>query len=244
MTEAEWLACTDPQPMLEFLRGKVSDRKLRLFAGACCRRIWQHLSDERSRRLVEVSDGFADGTVNLEAVQSAFEEACNAQEAIHWESGDAIDQSSAEAVLGLRGELLIGQVFDGIAEAVAEVRAGEAWQRIYMTPGKHYREQEAEHQQEYDAGAEAEAKVQVAILRDIFGNPFRPVAFDPAWRTPNVTAVAQTIYDARHFEDMPMLADALEEAGCCDDEILGHCRHDWEHFRGCHVLDLILSKDR
>jgi hypothetical protein len=83
---------------------------------------------------------------------------------------------------------------------------------------------------------------QAALLRDLFGNPFRPVAVDPFWLTPSVVAVAQTIYEERQFEDMPILADALEEAGCHHPDILGHCRESGEHVRGCWLVDLLLGK--
>jgi hypothetical protein len=73
--------------------------------------------------------------------------------------------------------------------------------------------------------------------------PFRPVTFDPAWRTPNVIAVARTIYDERHFTDMAILGDALEEAGCTNADILDHCRLPGEHARGCWVLDLALGRE-
>jgi hypothetical protein len=83
------------------------------------------------------------------------------------------------------------------------------------------------------------------ILRYIFGHPFRPIQIDPAWlqwRDGAAVHITQTIYDTRRFQDLPILADALEEAGCADADILGHCRGPGEHVRGCWVLDLLLDK--
>ena len=79
-------------------------------------------------------------------------------------------------------------------------------------------------------------------LRDMFGNPFRPVGLDPAWRTPTVTALAVGIYEQRAFDRMPILADALQEAGCENEDVLDHCRGDGPHARGCWVVDAILGK--
>jgi hypothetical protein len=80
------------------------------------------------------------------------------------------------------------------------------------------------------------------LVRDIFGNPFRPVTLDPAWQTGNVRALAQAIYDDRAFERMPILGDALEDAGCDNADVLSHCRQPGEHARGCWVVDLVLAK--
>jgi hypothetical protein len=82
-------------------------------------------------------------------------------------------------------------------------------------------------------------------LRDIFGNPFLQAAVDPAWlawQGGTVVRLAEAIYEERHFADLPVLADALEEAGCSDQEILGHCRGPGPHAKGCWLIDLLLGK--
>ncbi len=82
------------------------------------------------------------------------------------------------------------------------------------------------------------------IMRDVVGNPFRPVTFSPEWRTTTAVALARRMYRSRDFGAMPVLADALQDAGCDSADILGHCRGPGPHVRGCWVTDLILSADR
>ena len=92
---------------------------------------------------------------------------------------------------------------------------------------------------------DAESGAQASLLRDIFGNPFRPVAIDPAWLALDngaIVKIAQRIYEERAFADLPILADALEEAGCTNAELLAHCRHPGPHVRGCWAVDLLLGK--
>jgi hypothetical protein len=161
MTEAEWLACTDPQRMLEFLRGKVSDRKLRLFALA--------------------------GT-HTPAWWTPFLKMFNRHAAF-------------EALAG----------------------GTPAWR----------------------SGTTAERVTQAALLRDLFGNPFRPVALDSAWlawQGGTIPKLAQAIYDDRAFDRLPVLADALLDAGCEDADLLGHLRGPGPHVRGCWPVDLLLGK--
>src|SRR5579862_3922724 len=94
-----------------------------------------------------------------------------------------------------------------------------------------------------NAGNPRESRPRIAaMLGDILGNPFRPVAVDPAWKTGNVIGLATAIYDERAFERMPILADALEEAGCQERAILDHCRQTAEHVRGCWAVDLLLGR--
>jgi hypothetical protein len=86
-------------------------------------------------------------------------------------------------------------------------------------------------------------EVAATLLREIFGNPFRPVTFDPTWRTSTAVAIARGMYESRDFSAMPILADALEDAGCDNADILTHCRDEKQvHVHGCWVVDLVLGK--
>lgn len=85
--------------------------------------------------------------------------------------------------------------------------------------------------------------VQCRTVREVFGNPFRPVTFDAAWRTDTAVSIAKGMYESRDFSAMPILADALQDAGCDSDEVLNHCRDEAQiHVRGCWVVDLVLGK--
>jgi len=93
-----------------------------------------------------------------------------------------------------------------------------------------------------DRTREEEAAEHARLLRDIFGNPFRPTAFDLSWRTATAVGLARALYDSRDFAAMPVLADALEDAGCDNADVLSHCRGLGPHVRGCWVVDLVLGK--
>jgi hypothetical protein len=93
------------------------------------------------------------------------------------------------------------------------------------------------------AGEWEKEELQCDLVRDIFGNPFRPVTFSDSWRTDTALTLARQMYDSRDFGAMPILADALQDAGCEVEEILNHCRDAKQtHVRGCWVVDLVLGK--
>ena len=206
MTEAEWLMSTDPSEMLWSLRSGSSERKQRLFAVACCHRVWDSLVEDLCRNAVEVAERLADGNATLEEWHDVMLPAAKTG----WdEEGNNI--LAAPAAAACRS----GLGYD------ADIPAA-----IITTFSPH----------------RDEAGLQAALVRCIFGNPFRPVAFNPAWRTSDVVALARGIYDDRAFDRMPILADALQDAGCDNDDILNHCRAGTPHARGCWVVDLVLGK--
>jgi hypothetical protein len=220
MTEEQWLACTDPKAMLDFLRGQASDRKLRLFAVACCRNFWHLVEDERSRKAVEVSERFADGVATRKEVRSA----------------------RRELKADFRNKRRVA-----IAKGVSEQRAA-AWAFGWDIARYTLRAKSCDAASLGILGfapASGQQNRPVEWLRDVFGNPFRPVAIDPAWFAWDGGAVrklAQGIYDERAFDHLPILADALEEAGCDQADLLAHLRGPGPHVRGCWALDLLLGK--
>jgi hypothetical protein len=221
MTEKQWLNARDVGTMLVHLyrNAIVSDRKLRLFACACCRRLWR-LLDERARRVVEGVEHYADGLLN-ERDLALWVTECNI---------------AAESPFPPPGGPAVAAVW-GAARTVA----------VYATASKTPAQSAAAFAATRAALARrGEKKAQRDLLRDLFGNPFRPVHVQPAWRAWNggtLVRVARAIYDERRYGDLPVLADALEEAGCTDTAILAHCRCGGEHARGCWVIDQLLGKE-
>jgi hypothetical protein len=243
MDKSLWLACNDPQQMLEYLLGKASERKLRLFACACCRRIWPYLKDKQSRKIVEVSEEYADGRVPPRKLSAAWEKADDAFMDIHLAGGGDVNQAPAQAVTGLGTELEVKAAAEFAVETFGAVARGNVYERIWQTPGKDHDARWAEDDAVRHAAEAEEERVQVALLRDVFGDPFCPVSFAPAWCTPQALAIARRAYEERRWEDLPLLADALEEAGCTDETILSHLRGPGPHVRGCWVVDLVRSVD-
>jgi hypothetical protein len=232
MTEAEWLACTDPTRILEFLGGRFlhgntseRQRNLRLFNCACCRRIWHLLTDERSRKAVEIAERYADGLASDDEADNAMREADQAWRDFERDNPDRHEYADRAANCGRWAAYYTDFPEWGSREA----RLAVVWEKV---------QQGIDHRV---ANADEQAQ-QCVVLRDIFGNPFRRVAVDPSWLTPSVVGMVRTVYDDRAFDRMPQLADALERAGCTNADLLSHCRQLGEHVRGCWLIDLLNKK--
>jgi hypothetical protein len=236
VTESQWLGCTDPDAMLDALRKQQENsggglfgwrrrarersegRKLRLFACACCRRIWPLLADERSRRAVETAERFAEGMASRTELYAAWAaagqatvEAAALGEAFRWAAGAALTAASAE-----------------VWAAWGTAWAGAA--ACKRTPGT----------------AAAERAAQCDLLRDIFGNPFAANPLNLAHKrrqAGRAVALARGIYEGQRFGEMPLLADVLRAVGCAGEDALAHCRSCKVHVRGCWVLDGVLGKN-
>ena len=228
MTEAEWLACKAPELMLNSVRETGSSRKFRLFICGCCRHLPDaYLSDEEFES-IEYAEKYADGEVTLDCLNRYRS---NRPRQFHT-NGLNWYTSAIKRLTLCRRKMLFPSALQQ-----ASMTAGLRVDAVYGD----YRN---EHREARRAAKLAELQLVAGIARDIFGNPFRPVAFDAAWRTSTAAALAKQMYESRDFGAMPILADALQDAGCTSDDILDHCRDPKQtHVRGCWVVDLVLGKE-
>jgi hypothetical protein len=220
--EVWWAECGEPAGMLDHLlkQDGVSWRKVRLWACACVRRIWARLTSEPGRRAVEVVERFAEG----QAEQRAVDNAANAAGRV--KKGDRRANYAAARLARLCSSVRFPPAH--VSDLVVDVVERDADQ----SPAR-----------------AAERRAHADLLRDVFGNPFRPVRLDPSWLTPTVVGLAETAYNDRilpsgHLDParLAVLADALEEAGAADSGLPAHLRTPGPHVRGCHVLDLLTGR--
>jgi hypothetical protein len=272
MTEQEWRDCADPAPMLDFLRGPAreqkwgpfglsatfprdtaSERKFRLFACACCCQIGDAIRDDRSRAAVFTAERFADGSATREELDAARTAAWQVVHELQGVPirGNSRAQNAARAIAYAAAHPSTRYARDAAANAAyaAPSAARDADYEAYRDATNAGSEVSNAAGEALMASAEeaaiAFAPAQVVLLRDIFGDPFRRSSVEPtwlAWEDGTVVRLARGIYDERAFNRLPLLADALLDAGCDDEIILDHCRSGGPHVRGCWVVDLILGR--
>jgi hypothetical protein len=226
MTEQEWRSCEDPLALVPLLHRKVSERGLLLLACDCYRRFLP--TDEQGLRAAAVLEDYAEGAVPLEEVVRVREQALRH----HKIANQILFANGIGITEGFWGNTF-GRYHAAWQTALEVIR--EATRR---KPGRPSR-----------AAARAWAEVRAylaAAVRDVHGpNPHRQVSLDPAllgWNDGTIARLARAVHDEKAFDRLPVLADALEEAGCSDAEVLGHLRGAELHMRGCHVLAALLGK--
>jgi hypothetical protein len=253
LTEEQWLHNTSPFVLLKYLRHHCNvarvqggRRRLRLFCCTCCRQVWPLLGDERSRRAVEVSEQFADGLIRKVELRAAEEQA----RAVYTAARDRLEEALQNYpvwALETRPLVLHAAVASAAEGAAAPSVSARTAQLVseFVATATAYCDLSGAGPQELEQKTREASAEHCRLLRDVFGNPFRPVPFDPVWLERNDGAarkLASVIYDERTFEQMPILGDALEEAGCPDESVLTHCRSGGPHARGCWVLDLLAGR--
>ena len=225
MTEAEWFGAARPLKLLRYLHtlGDSSDRKFRLFGVVCCRRVEEQIPDRELAEVIESCEQLADEVsvddLNLKQFMQLSRVADRSRERATRFEADC-DLGYTEFAFGVSQLTEYPLHPEHCADSCMSALCGH---------------------DDYDTG-QGEMLFQADILRDVFGNPFRPVVFYPEWRKDTAVAIARAMYEARDFSAMPILADALQDAGCGDDDILSHCRDEKQvHVRGCWVVDLVLG---
>jgi hypothetical protein len=257
MTEDQWLKRDDwPEGMLRELHTawingqvRVSERMLRLFSCACCRRVENFVKDDLVQRVLSVVESHVDGLASDDELRVA----ADAIE-LAWHKGydEAARTMPADSVVSFSTPIPSLHLIEAAAYTAGRTPGGfmtGRWIGLAMHVAMQCRiavmYAASEFGKDQRPVTQAVLGTHLNFLRDCLGNPFRTVSLNTAWLAWNdgiIPKLAQSIYEERTFERMPILADALEEAGCTNTEILNHCRHHAEHVRGCWVVNLILGK--
>ena len=246
MDEREWWSSSaKPWDLLEFLGNGASDRKLRLFACACCRRAWPLIRHDWCREALVTMELFLEGGLSHLAAGWTY---LKYNEGLRWLIEQPHDQRDTIVVCAVNWAILPLDPKEPENERVDQRRrpllgACEAAKWAWTAVDRVARHDEGEARDESFGGQLGH------LVHDIFGNPFRPVTLSSAWRTPAVLTLAKAAYDNRDLpagtldpERLAILADALEDVGCSDDQILSHLRGDGPHWRGCWAIDAILGR--
>jgi hypothetical protein len=227
LTEADWQGRNLPVEMLysleQFEWPSGMGRKFRLFAVAAVWPYREHVVDQRSLSALGVAAQVADGLLPVEHLAPAHRAA--------WATlpGPPVETHLQVCVARAAGRTVEEAPFHAALYTHNEVTALEG-------------ELGGDRVNDFKGRIKAQHRL-ANLLREIFGNPFRPVSFSPAWRTDTAVSLAKQMYDSRDFALMPILADALQDAGCDNDDILNHCRGPGPHVRGCWVVDLVLGRE-
>lgn len=204
--------------LMEMVEGRLQNpagcRRWRLAMSAFARRALVQVGVKLDEPILDMLEDWVDDTLSLITLRAAYARQHNDSGLTRPETAEEWARSAALGAAYTHGEAI--HLFDALLWQQAE--------NAFPDPA-------------------AERIIQATIFKDIFGNPFRPVAFNPQWRSEIAVSLARTDYDTRNFTLLPILADALEESGCDNADVLAHCRDPKQiHVRGCWVVDGVLGK--
>jgi hypothetical protein len=240
MTDKEWMTCEETHDMLQCVlnehaanRRKVGRRKLRLFACASCRLFCDEMTDPRSLAAIEYMERFTDGEADVAKM-------ADVQDAAH---AALRNIDSRPPPNGIKRTEMSGMLAAEAAFWLVDKRANWCVYAALKTSAGLSDNSRHHFNADRDQKWAEQLRTMCHLLREIFGNPFHSVVFKKSWWTDTVLSLARQMYDSREFSAIAILADALQDAGCDNDDILTHCRDaNQVHIRGCWVLDLILGK--
>ena len=234
MTEEKWHNSRWVEDVLDCARQYASSRKVSLFQIACTYIAATNLpSDSRFHQLIVETERWAE---SIGGEQPEIElELIRTDEVANQRLFELLTESRGK----LRHSIRLPACEALITRFCCEIVTESDWWRVTTDIDDEIVDK---HHSLIERERERICTANIHLLRCVVGNPFRPVMFDPEWRTSTVFALAEGIYAERAFDRLPILADALEEAGCDHAEMLSHCRGPAPHARGCWVVDLVLGK--